>query len=296
MRAYIIVSLFVRITMKQYLDLLQRIVDEGQWVENERTGIRCLTVIGEEFKYDISGDTLPLVTTRKAFYKSAIAELLGYIRGLNNAAKFADLGTPTWFANANENPEWLKNSNRKGKDDMGFVYGAVAKNWPNSDGRTIDLWEKVYSDLKKGKDDRGEIVTFYNPGYFDKGCLRPCMYEHIFSLLNRNLYLTSVQRSVDAPLGLVFNAVQVAVLGRLMAQITGNTPVQATHKMINIHIYENQLPGVYEQLKRKPYKLPKLHINPNIKSLEDLETWVTVDDFELSEYNHHPAIKYPFAV
>lgn len=282
--------------MKQYLDCLERIVEEGQWIENQRTGIRCLTVIGEEFKYDLSDNTLPLVTTRKAFYKSAIAELLGYIRGITNAAKFAELGTPTWLANANENKSWLNNPHRKGHGDMGFVYGGVARNWPTHDNSTIDLWRKVYENLKKGYDDRGEIVTFYNPGYFDKGCLRPCMYEHIFSLLNRHLYLTSVQRSVDAPLGLVFNAVQVSVLGRLFAQITGNKPVEASHKLINIHIYENQLPLVHEQLKRKPYPLPKLSINPKIKTLEDIETWVTVDDFELTEYQHHPAIKYPFAV
>ena len=129
------------------------------------------------------------------------------------------------------------------------------------------------------------------------GCLRPCMYSHHFSLLDDTLYLNSTQRSCDVPLGLNFNMVQVYFLLAIMAQITGKKPGKAYHKIVNAHIYEDQLALMKNvQLKREPYDSPKLIINPDIKTLEDLETWVTVDDFELKDYQCHEPISYPFSV
>lgn len=281
--------------MKQYLDLSQRIIDDGVWIENERTGKRTLTVLNEILKYDVKNNHFPLVTTRKSFWKSAVAELLGYLRGYTSAEDFRKLGTPTWDANANLNKAWLANPHRKGEDDMGHVYGANIK-WKKWDGTELDQLEKVYSNLKNGIDDRGEIITFWNPGEFERGCLRPCMYEHIFSILGDTLYLTSVQRSVDVPLGLTFNSPQVFVLLALFAQITGLKAGNCTHMLINCHMYEDQVPMMRDvQLKREPLELPKLWINPKIKTLEDVLTWVTVDDFDVIGYEHHDPIKYPFS-
>ena len=283
--------------MKQYLDLCQRIVEKGTWIENERTGKRCLTVINADLEYDVENNQFPMITTRKSFYKSAIAELLGYIRGYDNAADFRKLGTKTWDANANLNSAWLNNPYRKGEDDMGRVYGIQARSWAKPDGGFIDQLKKVVDDLTNGIDDRAEIITFYNPGEFHMGCLRPCMHTHNFSLVGDTLYLTSFQRSCDVPLGLNFNQVQVFALLALMAQITGKKAGTAYHKIVNAHIYEDQLALMRDvQLKRAPFASPQLKINPNIKSLEDLETWVTMDDFELIGYEHHDPIKYPFAV
>ncbi|WP_392340781.1 thymidylate synthase [Moritella marina] len=283
--------------MKQYLDLCNRIVNEGVWVENERTGKRCLTVINADLTYDVANNEFPLVTTRKSFWKSAIAEIIGYIRGYDNAADFRALGTKTWDANANDNAVWLASPHRKGEDDMGYVYGACARNWAKPQGGTVDLLRQIIDDLTNGIDNRGEILTFFNPGAFELGCLRPCMYSHHFSLLGDTLYLNSTQRSCDVPLGLNFNMVQVHVLLALVAQITGHKAGQAYHKIVNAHIYEDQLELMRDvQLKRAPLPLPKLHINPKIKTLEDLETWVTMADFEVTDYQHHDAIKYPFSV
>lgn len=283
--------------MKQYLDLCQRIIDEGEWVENERTGKRCLTVINADLTYDVGAGEFPLVTTRKSYYKSAIAELIGYIRGYDNAADFRALGTKTWDANANDNDAWLNNPYRKGEDDCGFIYGKVGRNFPKPDGGSLDLLRKIYDDLRAGKDDRGEIYTFYHPGVFHMGCLRPCMYSHHFSLLGDTLYLNSTQRSCDVPLGLNFNMVQVYFFLAIMAQITGHKPGKAYHKIVNAHIYEDQLELMRDvQLKRQPLPLPTLKINPDIKTLEDLETWVTTADFELEGYQSHPPIAYPFSV
>ncbi len=283
--------------MKQYLDLCQRIIDEGVWVDNERTGKRCLTVINADLTYNVGAAEFPLVTTRKSYYKSAIAELLGYIRGYDNAADFRRLGTKTWDANANLNEAWLNNPYRKGEDDCGFIYGKVGRNFPKPDGGSLDLLRKIYDDLKAGRDDRGEIYTFYHPGAFHMGCLRPCMYSHHFSLLGDTLYLNSTQRSCDVPLGLNFNMVQVYFFLAIMAQITGHQAGLAYHKIVNAHIYEDQLALMRDvQLKREPFASPTLNINPDIKTLEDLETWVTVDDFELVGYESHPPIAYQFSV
>ena len=283
--------------MKQYLEAGKDIVDNGTWVTNERTGKKCLTKINVDMTY--KAGEFPLLTSKKTFWKSAIAEMLGYIRGYDNAAGFRKLGTKTWDANANQNQTWLDNPARLGEDDMGLVYGAVGNNWPNQTimCTSIDLLDKVYQNLKNGIDDRGEIWTFWNPGMFELGCLRPCMHSHHFSLLGGKLYLNSTQRSADWPLGVPFNMVQVYFLLAVMAQITGLEVGEAYHKLVNVHFYEDQVDIFKEQQMNKPtHKLPKLWINPKIKTLEDLRTWVTLDDFKVLDYTHEDAVKYPFSV
>jgi thymidylate synthase len=283
--------------MKAYQELCKRIVTEGAWVKNERTGKRCLTVINADLEYDVSDGTFPVLTTKKVNWKAAIAEILGYLRGYTSAADFRAIGCKTWDANANENKSWLANPHRRGLDDMGRVYGAQGRDWRSPQGGSIDQLRKVYENLRQGIDDRREIILFYNPGELHMGCLAACMHTHTFSVLEGVLYLTSYQRSDDVPLGHAFNQVQVAWLLLIMAQITGLKPGKAFHKIVNAHIYEDQLATLREvQLTREPKTLPKLRINPNIRSLEDLETWVTVDDFELDGYEPHPAIKYEFSV
>lgn len=283
--------------MKQYLDLCNRIVKEGKWVENTRTGQRCLTVIDASLEYDVSNFEFPMLTTRKVFWKQAISEMLGYLRGYTSAAQFRALGCNTWNANANENEDWLKNPWRKGEDDMGRCYGAQGRGWITPEGNKIDQLKNVYNDLRQGIDNRSEIMTFMNPGERDRACLNSCMHTHTFSILDGELYLTSYQRSCDVPLGLVFNHLQVAWFLLVMAQITNLKPAKAYHKIINAHIYENQLPLMVDvQLKREPLPLPTISINPSIETLEDLETWVTADDFKVEGYECHPGIAYPFSV
>lgn len=325
--------------MKQYLDLCNRVLNDGVMVHNERTGKNVLTLINADLEYDVGAQQFPMITTRKTYWKAAIAELLGYIRGYDNAEDFRNLGTKTWDMNANENKAWLTNPYRKGTDDMGNVYGVIGRrmratefdysdrvdesihltnngytmdgfgvNYNNqsstSDGsgeyelwvKHIDQFKKVYDNLRNGIDDRGEIITFWDPTEFHRGCLRPCMHTHTFSLVGDTLHLTSYQRSCDVPLGLTFNQIQVYTLLALMAQITGHKPGKAYHKIVNAHIYEDQIDLMKEQVTREPFESPKLIINPNIKTLEDLETWVTLDDFNVEGYKHHDPIAYPFSV
>lgn len=519
----------------QYIDLAKRILTEGEWVENERTGTKCLVVINADLVYDVGAGEFPIVTTRKSFWKSAVAELLGYIKGCSNASEFRDIGTKTWDANA-ANPVWTSNPYYKGDGDMGLAYrfrtlgyyneytpkivtkpmiqsipykvelvevevggliGSVynskttgrfriiedmgksedkrvqfykvqflstgyitviqksqlgtlnvkdpyypsvngiachgeptngkptsllkktwshmisrcynktddayhnygAKgvfvddrwlifsnfvedfkriyNWqlklafPNeysidkdwcgcnvyssstcrwstkteqarntsnvktykvSDGvfvkglhgiqdhfkvsypkaeklsksmevvdkhltyTEVDQIKAIYAKLKIGMDDRGLIATAWHPHLEDKSCLRSCMFQHHFSLLDGTLYLNSYQRSCDVPLGLNFNMVQCYVLLAVMAQITGHKAGKVFHKIVNAHAYGNQVELLKEQVSRDVIKCDmKFAINPEIKTLEDLET-ATVDDFNLDGYEHHDPIQYPFSV
>lgn len=328
-----------------YLDLCRRILKEGKWVFNERTGERCLTIVRHDIEIDLQSDEYPLLTTRKAPFLLAIGELIAYLRGYDNAKDFRSVNSMSWDANANENKSWLANPNRKGHDDLGPIYGAVARNWtvtrPDGDllshtvhdiitampdaseaevvakltelvashkaqalsGKpykpaSIDLLRSIYDDLRAGRDDRGEILTFWDPGKFHLGALRPCMFEHIFSLLDGELTLNSKQRSVDSAIGLGgVNLCQVFLLGKLMGKITGTKAKVAHWTGINVHLYESHVELMEEQLTRPVLPAPKIWINPEIKTLEDIETWVKPkEDFKLIDYKHGEPIKYPFAV
>ncbi|ASV43395.1 thymidylate synthase [Vibrio phage JSF12] len=284
----------------EYKQLLRHILENGEWVYNERTGKRCLTVINYDLEYNVGAGEFPLLSLRKSFWKSAVAELLGYIRGYSNAEDFRNLGTKTWDANANINEAWLKNPHRRGEDDMGRVYGVQGRNWTSPDGygglRSVDQLEKIINNLSKGIDDRGEILNYWNPGEFDQGCLRPCMYNFQFSILNGKLYLNATQRSCDVPLGLNFNMVQVYAFLAIVAQITGLEPGRAFHKIVNAHIYEDQIPAVMEMLDREERQPPTFWIDPAIESLEDLETWVTTSNFLVTDYFPQEHIDIPFSV
>ena len=329
---------------RAYIELGRRLLKEGEWVYNERTGERCLTLIRHDIEIDLQTDEYPLATSRQAPFFLGIGELLGYYRGYDSAAQFRSVNCRSWDANANENKDWLANANRKGEDDLGIIYGGVARQWPVSKPNgdllshtlhevitampdasesevvaklaelvashksmaesgnpyqpaKIDLLKKVYDDLRAGKDDRGEVLTFWNPGQFHLGALRPCMFEHIFSLLNGNLTLNSTQRSVDVALGLVSNLAQVYLMGRLMAQITGNVAKKAHWTGINVHLYEKHVAQMEEQVTRPLLPAPKIWINPEIKTLEDIETWVTPKaDFKLIDYKSQDKINYKFTV
>lgn len=276
---------------QQYLDLAKKVILEGTPIYNERTGKTCYTIINADLEYDVGNREFPILTTKQTFWKAAVAELIGYLRGYTNASDFRELGTKTWDANSNKTKAWLDNPVRKGTDDMGKVYGAIAKDFGG-----IDLIHKVYNNLNNGIDDRGEIITFWKPDDFDKGCLRPCMFQHHFSLLGDTLHLNSYQRSVDVPLGLPFNMIQCYVLLELMAQITGHKAGKVYHKLVNVHVYEDQVEILKEQITRTPkYNNTEFTINPVIQSLEDIETWVTLEDFLLDGYEHQGKLVFPFS-
>lgn len=273
----------------QYSSLLNSIIDTGTWVENERTGVRCLTGNTAIFEYDVSGGILPIITTRKAYYKSAIAELIGYWQGLTDAQDFANLGSPTWFANANQNKDWLRSRFRSRSNHMGKVYGAIGYDFGG-----VNQFEKVVNDLRQGLDDRGEIITYWKPDEFDKGCLRPCMHSFQYTILDGVLNMTAIQRSCDVPLGLVANMMQVYCSLEFMASITGLKAGKATHIIHHPHIYENQYDDAVIQAKRVGLDCEPKLVYTGVECWSDILNINNMDRFAILDYDHHDPIKYAF--
>lgn len=279
----------------EYHNLVSRVLSKGAWVENNRTGKGCLTLIGEKCSYDLSKGKFPALTSKKLYMNSMIGELLGFIRGVDNAFDFRSLQCGFWDANANESVDWLANPNRKGRDDLGRIYGVQARNWINRHGESYDQLAVVVDKLTDNIDDRRLIVTHWNPGELDEMSLPPCHDFYQFHLIDGELSLSMYQRSNDVALGTPMNIASYALLLLLIGQITGHRVGKFTHFMGDVHIYEDQHDLIKEQILREPYSPPNLMINPEIEYLKDLETWVSHSDFALVNYDHHPAISFPFA-
>ena len=274
---------------KDYIDLGERIINEGTWIYNKRCKKNCLTLINHDFVYDVGEGEVPLLTNKTCYPVASVAEILGYLRRYTDAQQFAGIGAKTWFSNANDNKSWLANPNRKGANDIGVVYGAATP-----EGELQNIYEKLYT----GEDDRGLIYQMWKPELFDKGCLRPCAYEHIWSLVGDKLSLNVVQRSGDFVLGVPFNSFSFVFLLKLMAKITGNVPDKVHHRIINNHIYEDQL-EIYNTMQRvrEPMDIsPTLEIQDWVQNLSDVLTGDHARDyFTLDGYKSHGKITYPFS-
>ncbi len=273
---------------QDYNNYCNKVITEGVWVSNERTGKKCLTVINQDFVYDVGAGDVALLTNKQCFTVSSVAEVLGYYRKYTNAHDFARIGSPTWFGNSDKNADWLKNKHRKGDGDTGLVYGAVTGN----------ALQEIYDKLCEGIDDRGLIYQMWLPDTFDKGCLRPCCYEHIWSLLDGKLSLTVTQRSGDIPLGIPFNSFSFCFLLKLMAKITGHVPDKVYHKVINGHVYQDQLEPLKVQLSRTPLDInPVLEIADWVTCLDDVldDDKHARDYFKLTNYEHQGKITFPFS-
>lgn len=276
---------------RQYLEIGKKIINKGTWVYNERTGKKCLTIPNATMRFS---KKIPLLTTKNVAVNSAIAEIIGYLRGYTSAADFRRIGTKTWDKNANETKAWLENPHRKGVDDMGKVYGAVARDFGG-----IDLIKKVFSDILDGKDDRGEIISFWNPSVFHEGCLRPCLMQHQFQIIGKKLYLTSYQRSCDFALGIPFNMVQAWFLLMFACHISGFEFGAVEHHMVNVHLYEDQVETFKDiQIKRTPIRnKAKFKFSKNIKCFDDIlvDELVARDYYILSDYENLGKIEYKFS-
>lgn len=276
---------------RQYLNIGKKIIEKGVWVYNDRTGKKCLTIPNATMRYS---EKIPLLTTKSVAVNSAIAEIIGYLRGYTSAAEFRRIGTKTWDKNANETKAWLANHHRKGVDDMGKVYGAVAKDFGG-----VDLIHKVFSDIVAGKDDRGEIISFWNPSVFDQGCLRPCLMQHQFQIIGRKLYLTSYQRSCDFALGIPFNMAQAWFLLKFGCHISGFEFGEVEHHMVNVHLYEDQVDIFRDiQLKREPIRSkPEFRFKDGVKCFADIlkDDLIAKDYYLLDNYKNMGKIEYPFS-
>ena len=264
--------------MKQYLDLLDRILKEGVKKE-DRTGTGTISVFGHQMRFNME-EGFPLLTTKKLHLKSIIHELLWFLNGDTNVKYLQDNGVRIWNEWADEN------------GDLGHIYGYQWRSWPDYEGGHIDQISEVVNTLKTNPDSRRIIVNAWNVGDIKNMNLPPCHAFFQFYVADGKLSLQLYQRSADTFLGVPFNIASYALLLKMMAQVCGLKEGDFVHTLGDAHIYVNHLEQVREQLSRAPRHLPTMKINPDVKSIFDFK----YEDFELSDYDPHPHIKGVVAV
>ncbi len=264
--------------MKQYLDLMRRVLEQGAR-KDDRTGTGTLSVFGHQMRFNLA-DGFPVVTTKKLHLKSIIHELLWFLRGDTNVQYLRDHGVSIWDEWADPNGE------------LGPVYGYQWRSWPTPGGGHIDQISQVIEQLTHNPDSRRIIVSAWNVAQIEQMALPPCHAFFQFYVADGRLSCQLYQRSADIFLGVPFNIASYALLTMMMARVTGLEPGDFVHTLGDAHLYLNHLEQTEEQLARAPYALPEMRINPEVKSLFDFR----YEDFELLGYRHHPHIKAPVAV
>lgn len=264
--------------MKQYLDLLETILEKGTKKE-DRTGTGTISRFGHQMRFDL-GEGFPMVTTKKLHLKSIIHELLWFLAGDTNVKYLQDNGVRIWN-------EWADN-----EGNLGHIYGHQWRSWPTPDGKHIDQVSLVVDAIKNNPDSRRHIVSAWNVGELGKMNLPPCHIIFQFYVAGGKLSCQLYQRSADVFLGVPFNIASYALLTLMMAQATGLQPGDFVHTFGDVHIYSNHIDQVKLQLTRKPYPLPTIRINPDVKNIFDFK----FEDFELVNYQSHPHIKGAVAV
>ena len=274
--------------MKQYLQSLDYILHHG--VDRpDRTGVGTRSVFGLQMRYNLA-EGFPAVTTKKLYFRSVKAELLWFLQGSSDIKKLHALGSHIWDANAQAD-YWKPKAKFPG--DVGRVYGVQWRKWRIAGSKkTLDQITQVVEEIKKNPYSRRLLVTAWNPGELDQMALPPCHVLFQFYVAQGKLSLQMYQRSADMVLGVPFNIASYSLLLSLVAQVTHLQPGEFVHTLGDAHIYKNHFSQVEEQLKREPYPLPQLWINPALKDLDHL----TMDDIKLLHYQHHAPIKAPMAV
>ncbi len=264
--------------MKQYLDLLHKITQEGT-LKHDRTGVGTKSIFGYQMRFDLSKG-FPLLTTKKVHLKSIIYELLWFIKGDTNIKYLHDHKVTIWDEWADEN------------GDLGPVYGHQWRSWAGADGKSIDQLSEVIKSLKNNPDSRRHIVSAWNVSEVSKMALPPCHALFQFYVADGKLSCQLYQRSADVFLGVPFNIASYALLTMMIAQECGYQLGDFVHTLGDAHIYTNHFEQVQTQLEREPRELPVMKLNPDVKSVFDFD----YEDFTLEGYDPHPLIKAPIAV
>ncbi len=259
--------------MRQYLDLLQHILDHGT-EKSDRTGTGTISVFGYQMRFDLS-EGFPMVTTKKLHLKSIIYELLWFLKGDTNVKYLQDNGVRIWN-------EWADE-----KGNLGPVYGKQWRSWEKANGEVVDQIARAVDLIKNNPDSRRILVNSWNVGEIDEMALTPCHCLFQFYVSDGKLSCQLYQRSADSFLGVPFNIASYALLTMMMAQVCELEPGEFIHTFGDAHLYTNHLEQTMLQLSRKPFPLPKMKINPAVKSIFDYQ----FEDFELIDYQAHPHIK-----
>lgn len=259
--------------MKQYLDLLNHVLQNGVSKE-DRTQTGTISTFGYQMRFNLA-DGFPLVTTKKVHLKSIIHELLWFIQGDTNIQYLQENGVRIWN-------EWADE-----EGNLGPVYGKQWRRWESGNGQVIDQLADVVEQIKTNPNSRRLIVNAWNVGELDQMALPPCHLLFQFYVSEGKLSCMLYQRSADIFLGVPFNIASYALLTMMIAQVTGLEPGEFVHTLGDAHIYQNHLEQVQTQLSREVRSLPRMKLNPNVKSLFDFK----YEDFELEGYDPHPVLK-----
>lgn len=259
--------------MKEYQQFLRHILEDGHRKE-DRTGTGTISTFGYQMRFDL-GKGFPLLTTKKVHLKSIIYELLWFLKGDTNVKYLQEHGVRIWN-------EWADPDG-----DLGHIYGYQWRSWPDYDGGFIDQISEAVNDIKHNPDSRRIIVSAWNVADLKRMNLPPCHMLFQFYVADGKLSLQLYQRSADSFLGVPFNIASYALLTMMMAQVCGLQPGEFIHTFGDVHIYLNHLDQVHEQLSREPRPLPKMIINPEVKSIFDFK----YEDFTLEGYDPYPPIK-----
>jgi len=264
--------------MRAYLDLLRHVLEHGT-EKADRTGTGTRSVFGWQMRFDLA-QGFPLVTTKKLHLKSIVHELIWFLRGETNVRYLKDNGVSIW-------DEW---ANADG--ELGPVYGKQWRSWSAPDGRTIDQIAWVVDEIRRNPDSRRLIVSAWNVADLPRMALQPCHTMFQFYVADGKLSCQLYQRSGDIFLGVPFNIASYALLTQMVAQVTGLAPGDFVHTLGDAHLYSNHFEQAREQLAREPKSLPKLVLNPDVRSLFDFR----YEDVAIVDYAPHPAIRAPVAV
>ncbi|MGC6456190.1 MAG: thymidylate synthase [Coraliomargaritaceae bacterium] len=264
--------------MKSYLDLLQTVLDTGTF-RDDRTGTGTYSIFGAQARFSLD-PTFPLLTTKKLHLRSIIHELLWFIKGSTNIG----------YLNENKVTIWDEWADAEG--NLGRVYGAQWRDWAAPDGERVDQLAEVIDSLRNNPSSRRHIVCAWNPGEIQHMALPPCHALFQFYVADGKLSCQLYQRSADIFLGVPFNIASYALLTMMVAQVCGLQAHEFVHTFGDLHLYANHVEQAKEQLSREPRSAPRMRINPGVKEIDAF----TFEDFELLDYNPHPAIKAPIAV
>lgn len=264
--------------MKQYLELVQRIVDEGIPKE-DRTGTGTLSIFGHQYRLALS-DGFPLVTTKKMFVRGIVHELLWLLSGSSNIRYLQENDVHIWDEWADENGE------------LGPVYGYQWRSWPCSNGKFIDQISRVVEAIRANPSSRRHLVSAWNVEFIDKMALPPCHTFFQFYVADQRLSCQLYQRSADVFLGVPFNIASYSLLTHMVAQVTQLEPGEFIHTFGDAHLYLNHLTQAKKQLEREPLRLPKLELNPKVRDLFAFQ----FDDIRIVDYTSHDALKADISV
>ncbi|MCE1253088.1 MAG: thymidylate synthase [Anaerolineae bacterium] len=264
--------------MKAYLNLLQNIMENGISKE-DRTGTGTFSLFGHQMRFNLQ-EGFPLLTTKKVHLKSIIYELLWFLQGSTNVRELQKYGVSIW-------DEWADE-----RGELGPVYGAQWRSWHTADGGSVDQISTLINQIKHNPDSRRLIVSAWNVGEIEQMALPPCHVLFQFYVAEGKLSCQLYQRSADIFLGVPFNIASYALLTLMIASVCDLKPGDFVHTFGDVHLYKNHMDQARLQLSRQPYALPVMRINPQVKSIFDFK----YEDFELINYQCHPAIKAPVAV